>query len=71
METTALGAAYLAGLHAGLKDNIEDFAALNPQDSTFEPEVDDILKKKRQHRWQAAVKATLIMAEAEANLECD
>lgn len=71
METTALGAAYLAGLHAGLKDYIEDFAALNPQDSTFEPEVDDILKKKRQHRWQAAVKATLIMAEAEANLECD
>ena len=71
METTALGAAYLAGLQAGLKENIEDFVTLNPRESAFVPGVDDILKKKRKHRWQAAIQATLLMAEAEARIDCE
>ena len=66
METTALGAAFLAALKAGWQSDLQAFAGMNPCDSAFTPAADNALRVKRKARWQAAVKATLMMAEAES-----
>ena len=68
METTALGAAFLAALQAGWQSDLQAFAGMNPCDSAFTPAADNALRVKRKARWQAAVKATLMMAEAESLL---
>lgn len=48
METTALGAAYLAGLKAGICPPPESFAARWKLDRRFTPAMDD---NKRAHKW--------------------
>lgn len=68
METTALGAAFLAALQAGWQSDLHAFAGMNPCDSAFTPAANNALRVKRKARWQAAVKATLMMAEAESLL---
>lgn len=63
IETTSLGAAYLAGLAVGYWKNKEDVIENWQIDKTFEP---DILPEKRQDMlkgWQKAVKCALIWAE--------
>jgi glycerol kinase len=59
METTALGAAYLAGRAAGLCPDLDGFAAQWRLDRRFEPKMD---AKQREHRyagWKDAVSRTL------------
>ncbi len=53
-ETTALGAAYLAGLAVGFWENVEEVQKQWHVDSTFEPDpkVDMLLTKKK---WSEAV----------------
>ncbi len=54
-ETTALGAAYLAGLATGLWASPEALRAKREGDVRFEPRMDAAERKQRRERWQRAV----------------
>jgi glycerol kinase len=54
-ETTALGAAYLAGLATGFWSNPEELCAGRQRDVHFEPKMDAAERAKRRGRWQRAV----------------
>ena len=54
-ETTALGAAYLAGLAVGVWNGIEDIRKLWKCDITFEPDMDDAQRDKLLAGWHDAV----------------
>ncbi|MDT1062886.1 glycerol kinase GlpK [Paracoccus sp. CPCC 101403] len=58
-ETTALGAAYLAGLAAGVCPGPERFASQWALDRRFEPRMDDSLRQAKYARWKKAVAATM------------
>jgi glycerol kinase len=58
-ETTALGAAYLAGLHAGLCPPPAEFAQVWALDRRFEPTMDDATRDAKYARWGRAVAATM------------
>ncbi len=57
METTALGAAYLAGLKAGIYGSLEDISRNWRMEKRFEPVMGDGERKVRLAKWQRAVKA--------------
>ena len=59
LETTALGAAWLAGMKAGLYPGPEEFAAGWMLDRQFEPRMDAATRDAKYARWQRAVQATL------------
>ncbi len=59
METTALGAAYLAGLAAGVCPDPAAFARTWKLDRRFEPTMDAGLRAKKWAGWQDAVRRTL------------
>ena len=54
-ETTALGAAYLAGLHAGYWSDQDELARLWSEDRVFEPALEDAARAKGYRGWQRAV----------------
>ncbi|HEV2444820.1 MAG TPA: glycerol kinase GlpK, partial [Candidatus Sulfopaludibacter sp.] len=54
-ETTALGAAYLAGLAAGCWASPEEIRARREGDTRFEPRMDAGERAQRRARWQRAV----------------
>jgi glycerol kinase len=54
-ETTALGAAYLAGLGAGLYASTDDLAAKWALDAAFEPAMSADERDKRYAGWRRAV----------------
>lgn len=58
-ETTALGAAYLAGLAVGYWSSIEDIRQQWTIDSTFEPTEDRQRVQDAVKGWQAAIQRTL------------
>jgi len=58
-ETTALGAAWLAGMRAGLYPGMEEFAANWALDRRFEPTMGEELREAAYARWQRAVKAAM------------
>ena len=58
-ETTALGAAYLAGLGAGICPPPEVFAQNWALDRRFTPEMAEPVRQAKIRRWQKAVAATL------------
>jgi glycerol kinase len=62
METTALGAAYLAGLAAGLCPHPPDFAALWKRERRFEPQMDAATRERKWAGWRDAVARTLTRA---------
>jgi glycerol kinase len=55
METTALGAAYLAGLATGVWQGTDDIAALWERDRTFEPAMSTDQRGQRMADWKKAV----------------
>ncbi|MET3682948.1 glycerol kinase [Alkalibacillus flavidus] len=57
-ETTALGAAYLAGLAVGFWDSQNDIANQWNVDETFEPNMEDDVRDEKYDGWKRAVKAT-------------
>ena len=59
LETTALGAAYLAGLKAGLYDNLDDVAANWSMESEFKPDLDAEIRKRRLADWSKYVQKLL------------
>jgi len=59
LETTALGAAWLAGQRAGLYPNMEGFARGWALDRRFEAKMDDATRDEKYGAWKRAVDATL------------
>ncbi|SHF85206.1 glycerol kinase GlpK [Ornithinibacillus halophilus] len=56
-ETTALGAAYLAGLAVGFWKDKQEIASQWKVDKTFEVEITDREREERMNGWKKAVKA--------------
>jgi len=59
METTALGAAYLAGRAAGLCPDLDGFAAQWRLDRRFEPRMAVEERERKYSGWKDAVRRTL------------
>ncbi|WP_209332351.1 glycerol kinase GlpK [Lunatimonas salinarum] len=59
LETTALGAAYLAGLAVGFWKSVEDLRELWDADASFEPKMDQAKVAKNLHFWHKAIDRTL------------
>jgi glycerol kinase len=59
LETTALGAAYLAGLQSGLYPQPQDFAARWALDRRFSAAMDDATRARKIAAWKDAVGRTL------------
>ena len=59
LETTALGAAWLAGSHAGVWPGMAEFAASWARDRRFEPQMDAAVRDQKVRGWDAAVRRTL------------
>jgi glycerol kinase len=59
METTALGAAYLAGLAAGICPDLAGFAATWKCQRRFMPQMDAVTRDRKWAGWQDAVGRTL------------
>ena len=59
LETTALGAAWLAGSHAGVWPDAKKFAKSWALDRRFEPEMSEKERKTRLAGWKNAVSRTL------------
>jgi glycerol kinase len=59
METTALGAAYLAGRTAGLCPDLDGFAAQWRLDRRFEPHMAEAARARKYAGWRDAVGRTL------------
>ena len=55
VETTAMGAAYLAGLATGYWASKEDVIKNWACDRTFQPEISADLRQKKVHQWKKAV----------------
>jgi glycerol kinase len=59
-ETTALGAAYLAGLAVGYYDSIEEIKQNWQVERTFEPQIDEEMRRMLLSGWKTAVKRVLL-----------
>jgi glycerol kinase len=59
METTAVGAAYLAGRAAGLCPDLDGFAARWQCERRFEPQMDATIRARQYAGWRDAVRRTL------------
>lgn len=59
METTALGAAYLAGLQTGFYPAPDEFAKLWSLDARFSPGMDEGERERKYSGWKDAVRRTL------------
>ncbi|MES2956236.1 MAG: glycerol kinase GlpK [Pseudomonadota bacterium] len=60
-ETTALGAAYLAGLSSGVYQNTEQLSALWRSERRFLPTLDASRAAERMARWEHAVRQTVAL----------
>lgn len=56
IESTSLGAAYLAGLKAGFWESIDELKKLKEYDRTFCPEMNPVNRKKYIEGWQKALR---------------
>ena len=59
-ETTALGAAYLAGLAVGYYDSLDEIKGYWKADRRFAPEIDDEQREKLLSGWKDAVDRTRV-----------
>ncbi|MDV6378256.1 glycerol kinase GlpK [Sporosarcina sp. GW1-11] len=57
-ETTALGAAYLAGLAVGFWRDCEEISTHWRLDRTFQPDMDEVTREELYKGWQKAIVAT-------------
>jgi glycerol kinase len=58
-ETTALGAAYLAGLHAGFFPEPDRFERLWQSERRFTPQMDAATRERKLAGWTSAVRRLL------------
>lgn len=63
IETTALGAAYLAGLAVGFWENQEDVRGNWSLERTFKPDMEDAYRQKLLKGWKKAVKCSFDWAK--------
>ena len=63
VETTALGAAYLAGLAVGFWNSLEDIREHCQIDKVFQPEMEDRLRETRLDGWSKAVQCAILCGE--------
>lgn len=61
LETTALGAAWLAGMKAGVLPAQEEFAKSWARERRFEPHMSQVVRDARYARWKRAVEATILV----------
>lgn len=59
LETTAVGAAYMAGLHAGVLPTPDEFAKKWSLERRFTPKISETTRKEKYDRWQDCVSRTL------------
>ena len=59
IETTAIGAAYLAGLGVGLWDNIDELELHRQVDRVFSPQMSELQRQDKLSAWRNAVKRVL------------
>lgn len=62
LETTAMGAAWLAGIAVGIYDDQETFAANWDKECSFTPEMDSPARNVKRQNWKDAVARTLSTA---------
>ena len=55
VETTALGAAFLAGLHAGVWKDLSDIGRIRQSEAVFQPKMDAAQAETYCERWHKAV----------------
>ena len=65
VETTAMGAAYLAGLAIGYWKSKEDVCRNWAIDKVFTPEIDTVQRDKKLRGWNKAVKCAYDWAKDE------
>lgn len=58
-ETTALGAAFAAGLAVGVWKDLKELSKLRAIRETFEPSMDEHTREKNWHGWQKAIARSL------------
>ena len=63
VETTALGAAHLAGLAVGYWDSVNDFEMDEPASVFFEPHMSKEEADRRYAKWQRAVEAARLFTK--------
>ena len=59
VETTAMGAAYLAGLAVGYWKDQKEICRNWAVDRRFDPEIEEFIREKRVSGWRKAVKCTM------------
>lgn len=59
METTALGAAYLVGLQAGLYDSLSELSEMWQRDAAFEPDMSSNERDAQLSGWADSIKKVL------------
>ncbi|PXY19789.1 glycerol kinase [Prauserella sp. PE36] len=64
-ETTALGAAYAAGLAVGFWESEEDIRSNWAKDKQWDPGMDDIRREREYRNWKKAVTKTFDWVESE------
>jgi glycerol kinase len=64
-ETTALGAAYLAGLAVGFWSSIDELQQYWQKDRAFTPSMNDVKRNDLQKNWKKAVRAAQAWTEEE------
>ncbi len=60
LETTALGVAWLAGMHIGFYPKIEDFSLSWSKERSFEPKMDSQIRQQLIKGWELAIKRTVL-----------
>ncbi len=63
IETTALGAAYLAGLAVGFWNSLDDIRSNWAIDKVFQPEMEEDLRAKLLKGWHKAVQCAILWGE--------
>ena len=58
LETTALGAAYMAGLQCGFYQNLESIRRIHEYQAIYNPKMDNKTVKSLYKGWKTAIKAT-------------
>ena len=71
LETTALGAAFLAGLAVGFWKDLDEIKTLNEAGEVFTPSMNNARKEQLYRGWKKAVHATRVFSQddAEADFE--
>lgn len=68
-ETTALGAAYLAGLAVGFWENMEEIQNQWKADKTFSPEMNDDTRNRLAKQWHRAVNTAKAWADEDVAMD--